>query len=53
MSIFEQLKNSEEYKRILSKMSDEEKSLAEDGIKKLVEHFENTVIGPLEKLKDK
>lgn len=49
--ILKELKNSPEYQKILEKMSDEERALAEKGVEDLLRDFEQNVLTPLRNVK--
>lgn len=48
--LLKELKESQEYKDILAKMSDEERKLSEQAIENLLKEFEETVLDPLKSL---
>lgn len=50
---FKQLTETEEYKKIIKQMSDDEKRLAEEGARQLLEYFDNEILQKLEALKNK
>lgn len=49
--ILKELKEHPEYKKIVAKMSDEERQLAEKAIADLVEHFDQNILEPLRNVK--
>lgn len=49
--ILKDLKDHPEYKKIIAKMSDEEKQLAEKAVADLVEQFEQNILEPLRNIK--
>lgn len=51
--IFENLVKSKEFQEQLKQVPEEERQKVLDSLKELVEKFENMVLTPLEKLKDK
>lgn len=50
-SLLDELKNNPEYLKILEKMSDEERKLAEQGIAAMLSQFEQNVLEPLRNVK--
>lgn len=51
--IFEDLIKTKEFKDQLKQVPEEERKKVLESLKELVEKFENLVLAPLEKLKDK
>lgn len=49
--ILKELREHPEYKKIVEKMSDEERQLAEKAIADLVQQFEQNVLEPLRNIK--
>jgi hypothetical protein len=45
--LFEELKETPEFKKTLEKMSDEERRLAEKASEELLRHFEENILVPL------
>jgi hypothetical protein len=48
-NMLEELRKLEEYKKVLEKMSDEEKRQAEVAVVTLIEDFEKNILEPLKK----
>jgi hypothetical protein len=49
INTLDELRKSEEYKKVLEKMSDEEKRQAEVAVVTLIEDFEKNILEPLKK----
>jgi hypothetical protein len=49
--LLKELKQNPEYKKIVEKMSDEERKLAEQAITDMFQQFEQSILGPLKNLK--
>lgn len=51
--IFNNLLNDEDFQEQLKQMPEEEREKILKSLRELVENFENLILGPLEKLKDR
>lgn len=52
MSLFDELLKNEEYRKLFEQLPDDERPVLMDSLRKFVDQVENSVILPLEKLKD-